>query len=368
MSDSSRGGLIDRWVRPEVRALSAYHVPPPADVVKLDAMENPWPWPGALSSAWRETLAGVAVNRYPDAGASELKARLREVMDVPAGAELMLGNGSDELILLVNLLVAAPKRVVLTPGPGFAMYRIIAINSGLGYHEVPLGPDFELDEAAMLAAIEAEQPAVVYLAYPNNPTGNAFDRAAVGRIIQAAPGLVVVDEAYYAFARDSFLPDVLAHPNLLVMRTLSKVGLAGLRLGLLVGHPDWLTELEKLRLPYNINALTQASACFALEHRDGLEETVRSIVAERGRLAEALAAVAGVERVWPSEANFLTFRVMPGRAPAVHQGLRDRGVLIKCLDGSHPQLADCLRVTVGRPEENERFLEVLAAVCRKTTA
>ncbi len=359
MSESSRSALVDAWVRPEVRALKAYHVPPPADVVKLDAMENPWPWPGALTSAWQQALAEVALNRYPDAGATELKQRLRKAMGVPEGAELMLGNGSDELILLVNLLVAGPGRVVLTPAPGFAMYRIIALNSGMAYREVPLGEDFELDEAAMLAALRDAAPAVVYLAYPNNPTGNAFNRETITRIIHEAPGLVVVDEAYYAFARDSFLPQVLEHPNLLVMRTVSKVGLAGLRLGLLVGHPDWLTELEKLRLPYNINALTQASANFALEHRAQLDKSVADIITERGRLAEALATVPGVVRVWPSEANFLIFRVSPGQAAAVHQGLQGRGVLIKNLHGSHPQLSDCLRVTVGQPGENARFLEAL---------
>lgn len=362
MTRSARGALIDAWVRPEVRALSAYHVPPPADVIKLDAMENPWPWPGELAEAWQRALAQVPLNRYPDAGATALKARLQSAMGVPEGAGLLLGNGSDELILLINLLVAGPGRVVLTPAPGFAMYRIIAVNSGLGYHEVPLGDDFELDEAAMLAALREVQPAVVYIAYPNNPTGNAFSRDALTRVIREAPGLVVVDEAYYAFAGDSFLPAVLEHPNLLVMRTVSKVGLAGLRLGLLAGHPDWLAELEKLRLPYNINALTQASATFALDHREQLDRSVAAIVAERGRLAEGLAAVPGVERVWPSEANFLAFRVRAGSAGCVHSGLRERGVLIKNLDGSHPKLADCLRVTVGRPEENARFLQALGEV------
>ncbi|ABI57556.1 histidinol-phosphate transaminase [Alkalilimnicola ehrlichii MLHE-1] len=362
MSRSSRSALIDAWVRPEVRALSAYHVPPPADVIKLDAMENPWPWPGELVEAWQAALSEVPLNRYPDAGAGELKARLRAAMGIPEGAALMLGNGSDELILLINLLVAGPGRVVLTPGPGFAMYRIIAVNSGLGYREVPLAEDFELDETAMRAALREVQPAVVYIAYPNNPTGNAFNRDALARVIHEAPGLVVVDEAYYAFANDSFLPDVLAYPNLLVMRTVSKVGLAGLRLGLVAGHPDWLEELEKLRLPYNISALTQASANFALDHREQLERSVAAIVAERGRLAEGLAAIPGVERVWPSEANFLTFRGPAGAAGRVHSGLREHGVLIKNLDGSHPQLADCLRVTVGRPEENARFLAALGQV------
>ncbi|MBK1726585.1 histidinol-phosphate transaminase [Halorhodospira neutriphila] len=359
MSEAERRAA--RWVRPEVQALQAYQVAEPGDAIKLDAMECPWPWPGALVEQWLERLRGVAVHRYPDPGAGRLKGQLREAMGVPDGAGLILGNGSDELIQLLNLAVAAGGRTVLAPAPSFAMYRLLAAAAGAEYAEFPLGEAFGLDTAAARAALEAHAPAVTYLAHPNNPTGNGLDLEAVAAVAEAADGLVVVDEAYYAYAEASFLPRVLEHPNVVVLRTLSKVGLAGLRVGVLAGHPAWVRELEKCRLPYNLGSLAQASAEFALEHRAALDTAVARVRAERERLAAELPRVPGVEATWPSETNFLTFRVAAGRAQAVYEGLRARGVLIKRLDGSHPRLAGCLRVTVGRPEENDAFLAALAA-------
>lgn len=357
MSDAASRAA--RWVRPQVQSLRGYRVAEPGDAIKLDAMESPWPWPGALEAAWLERLRSVAINRYPDAAARELKPLLRDALGVPAGAGVILGNGSDELIQLIDLAVAGGGRTVLAPAPSFAMYRVIAEVAGAEYVEVPLGPDFELDLPPTLEALAAYQPAVTYLAHPNNPTGNGLDLDAVAEVVAQADGLVVVDEAYAPYADTTFLPRVLDHPNCLLLRTLSKVGLAGLRVGALIGHPAWLEELEKCRLPYNLSTPAQASAAFALEHRQALDRAVSQVLAERGRLAEALPAVRGVQQVWPTQTNFLTFRVPQGCGEAVHRGLLERGVLIKSLHGSHPRLADCLRVTVGRPEENDRFLSAL---------
>ncbi|QKT02895.1 histidinol-phosphate transaminase [Ectothiorhodospiraceae bacterium 2226] len=355
---------VARWVRPEIRALSAYHVPPAQGLVKLDAMENPYGWPPEVVDAWLERLRAVPLNRYPDPAGGALKEALRGVMAVPADMALMLGNGSDELIQIIAQAVSGPERVLLSPEPGFVMYRMIASFTGMRYVGVPLAADFALDRAAMLAAIEEHRPAVIFLAYPNNPTGNLFARADVEAVLDAAPGLVVLDEAYHAFADDSFMGDLGRWPNLLVMRTLSKVALAGLRLGLLAGPPAWLEEFDKLRLPYNVNSLTQASALFALEQWPMLEQQAAAIVRERAALLEGLARLPGVQ-VYPSRANFVLFRVPPGRADAVFQGLLQRKVLIKNLAGAGGVLADCLRVTVGTPEENRCFLdglkEVLAA-------
>ncbi len=350
---------VERLIRPEVRALSAYHVPDPGRLVKLDAMENPYPWPGELEPLWHEALRGIEVNRYPDPGASRLKARLRQAMGVPEEAEMLLGNGSDEVIQILLTAVAGPGRTVLAPEPTFVMYRQVALTLGLRFVGVPLrAPDFGLDGEAMLAAIAAYDPAVVFLAYPNNPTGNLFDAEAIRAVLDASRGLVVVDEAYTPFAQESFLGEVVRYPRLLVLRTVSKMGLAGLRLGWLAGAPAWVGELEKVRLPYNINVLTQRSAELALEHTAALEAQTARIREDRQALQVALGAVPGVT-VWPSRANFLLFRVAPGRAGAVFEGLKARGVLIKKLDGSHPVLADCLRVTVGTPGENAAFLNAL---------
>lgn len=349
----------DQLIRPELFRLAAYPVPDAHGMVKLDAMENPYRLPPELAREMGEVLAGIAINRYPDPRADALKAVLRQVFSIPAQAQILLGNGSDELIQILALALARPGATLLSVEPSFVMYRLIAEFCGLRYVGVPLTPDFALDEAAMLKAIAAHAPALVFLAYPNNPTGNAFDRAAIERIIQATPGVVVVDEAYHAFAGGlSFLDDVPKYDNLLVMRTVSKLGLAGLRLGYLVGAPRWIAALDKVRLPYNVNALTQQAARFVLQNMAILEQQANCIIAERARLAQALGRLPGV-CVYASVANFLLMRV--NQAAALFEGLKRRGVLIKNLDGSHPLLANCLRVTVGTPDENALFLEAFKA-------
>lgn len=350
---------VTKWVRPEIRALAAYHVPPAANLIKLDAMENPYTWPAPMVEAWLAALRAVSLNRYPDPASADLKASLRAAMGVPAGMEVLLGNGSDELIQMLALTLDQPGRVVLAPEPSFVMYKMIATFTGMDYVGVPLTADFALDLPAMLAAIERHQPALVFLAYPNNPTGNLFERAAVAAVIEASPGLVVVDEAYHAFAGDSFMHDLGRYDNLVVMRTVSKMGLAGLRLGLLAGPPAWLAEFDKTRLPYNINVLTQASALFALAHREVLDQQTRQICADRESLLQALRAIDGVS-AFQSRANFILFRV--ARADAVFAGLKQRGVLIKNLNPAGGALRDCLRVTVGTPAENAAFLQALKHV------
>ncbi|MBK1632434.1 histidinol-phosphate transaminase [Thiohalocapsa halophila] len=348
-------------IRDDIRALRAYHVPDSAGLIKLDAMENPYPWPEALREDWLATLRHADLNRYPDPRGRDLQAALREAMGLPADMALLLGNGSDELIQMLAMAVAQPGRKVLSLDPGFVMYRMIALFAGLDYVGVPLrSEDFGLALEATLTAIAREEPALTYIAYPNNPTGNLFDAAAIERIIQASPGLVIVDEAYAPFTDQSFIPRLGEWPNLLVMRTVSKMGLAGLRLGYLAGPPEWLAEIDKVRLPYNVNTLTQASAAFALRHHAAWDAQTATIRAERATLFDALAAIDGITP-YPSDANFILARTEPGRAGAVFQGLLDRGVLVKKLDGAHPLLADCLRITVGTPQENAALLNALEA-------
>jgi histidinol-phosphate aminotransferase len=349
----------EQLIRPEILALSAYHVADATGMVKLDAMENPYRLPDELRAVLGQRLAEAPINRYPDPRSPELKARLRSAFAITDRHDLLLGNGSDEIIQVLAQAVARPGAVLLAVEPSFVMYRMIATFCGLRYVGVPLNADFGLDEAALLAAIEAHRPALVFLAYPNNPTGNAFDRDFMERVIAATPGLVVVDEAYHAFAGGlSFLDAIDRYDNLLLMRTVSKLGLAGLRLGYLVGDARWLGELDKLRLPYNVNCLTQAAAAFALDHIDVLEAQAAAIVAERDRVMQALARLPGVQ-AFPSQANFLLFRVAD--AVRCFAGLKARRVLIKNLHGAHPLLENCLRVTIGTPQENDAFLAALAA-------
>lgn len=350
---------IERLIAPEIRALSAYSVADARGLIKLDAMENPYPWPSELEEEWLERLRGIEVNRYPDPRARDLKKRLRQVMSIPESAGVLLGNGSDELIQLMVLAFGGSGSVVLAPDPSFAMYGLVARVTGRRFATVALDEaDFDLRIESTLDAIRAHRPALTFIAYPNNPTGNLFAREHLDAVLDAAEGVVVVDEAYAPFAQTSYLPQLAHRENLLVLRTVSKLGLAGLRLGVLAGAPAWIEELDKLRLPYNLNVLTQVTADLALSHYSIFEEQTRQIIRDREALYASLEAMTGV-RVWPSKANFLLVRTPPGTGSGVVEALRADGILVKNLDGTSPLLGDCMRVTVGRPDENAAFLRAL---------
>ncbi|MDH3342886.1 MAG: aminotransferase class I/II-fold pyridoxal phosphate-dependent enzyme, partial [Gammaproteobacteria bacterium] len=273
------------WIRPEIRALSAYHVADASGLTKLDAMENPYTLE-ALTGHWPDVLATAEINRYPDPSAAILRKKLSQVMGVPAGAETVLGNGSDELIQMLAMVVSGKGRCIMSFDPGFVMYKMIAEFVGMEYVGVPLDESFNIDMAATRAAIEQHQPAIIFIAYPNNPTANLFNDAAIEEILEIAPGLVVVDEAYHPFAQASFMPRLPEFEQLLVMRTVSKMGLAGLRLGMLAGAPELIQEVDKVRLPYNINVLTQRAASSALEHVAVLDEQAAMIREQREDMLE----------------------------------------------------------------------------------
>lgn len=356
--------MIENIIRPEVRAIGAYHVPDASGFVKLDAMENPYTLPQNLREELGRRLADVAMNRYPAPSYTELKRKICDKLGVPSGYDVVLGNGSDELITLVSVACAKPGAKVLAPLPGFVMYAMSAKFAGLEFVGVPLKADFTLDKAAMLAAIAQHKPAITYLAYPNNPTGNLFDADDMANIIRAVgdSGIVVVDEAYQPFAQTSFMPRLAEFPNMVVMRTVSKLGLAGIRLGYMSAATELLEEFDKVRPPYNVNVLTQAAAEFVLDHVDVLDAQAASLRDERAKLSAALAALPGIE-VFPSAANFLLIRVNSAKIPAndVFSALLDRKVLIKNVGKMYPLLENCLRVTVSTPEENMLFLDAITA-------
>ncbi|HEY6863156.1 MAG TPA: histidinol-phosphate transaminase [Burkholderiales bacterium] len=342
----------ERWVRPEVLAMSAYHVPDARGMVKLDAMENPYSLPEELRRRLAERLARVDLNRYPEPNPRALRELIARTMGVPAGMEVLLGNGSDDLIQVIALALARPGAAMMFPSPTFVMYSVNATLTGMRAVAVPLREDFSLDRDAFVARVKELRPAVVFLAYPNNPTGVLYPPGDVEAIVRAAEGLVVVDEAYHAFAGASFLPRLAEFPNLVVLRTLSKVGLAGLRLGYLAGAPEWLEQFNKVRQVYNVDVLTEAAATFALEHLDVLDAQAARIRADRTELARGLASL-GVT-VFPSSANFLLVRLAD--APRAFEALRRQGVLVKNL---HPGVPGCLRITVGTPDENRILLSAL---------
>jgi histidinol-phosphate aminotransferase len=356
MSDLS--DRIRRLIRQDVQGLHAYAIQPSAGMVKLDAMENPYRLAPPLQDELGRRLATVALNRYPGDRINDLRRALARHAGMPDGFDLMLGNGSDELISLIAMACDVPGASILAPVPGFVMYATSAQLQGLKFTGVPLTAEFELDERAMLEAIARERPSIVYLAYPNNPTANLWDDGAIEKIVQAAPGLVVIDEAYQPFASRSYLDRLARHEHVLLMRTMSKFGLAGVRIGYLIGRQALVAEFDKVRPPYNVSVLNCEAALFALEHAAVFAEQAAAIRAERVKLLEAVARLPGVT-CWRSDANMILVRV-PDAARSF-AGLKQRGVLVKNVSTMHPLLANCLRLTVGTPDENAQLLAALQA-------
>lgn len=355
-----QNSVVSRLFRPQILKMSAYKVADAKGFIKLDAMENPYNLPNEVSQQWLEMLKDCELNRYPDPVAKELNIIIKQVNKIPDNFDVLLGNGSDEIIQL--LLMALPSEsAVLAPEPSFVMYKQISLSLGLNYYNVALNDDFSLNLEAMLSAIKKYQPAIIFLAYPNNPTGNLFSNNDIKQILEATNGLVIIDEAYAPFANASFIDELEHYDNLLVMRTLSKLGLAGLRLGFIAGNPEIINELDKIRLPYNINVLTQETARFALSHYEVFEKQTQEICQQRKLVLDTLNKIQGLE-VYESAANFILFKTPKGRADNVFQGLKQQGILIKNLSPQGGLLSDCLRVTIGTPEENQAFLNALAVV------
>ncbi|TXT39042.1 MAG: histidinol-phosphate aminotransferase [Comamonadaceae bacterium] len=357
--------LMTQRIRPDVQAMHAYVVQDSTGMVKLDAMENPHRLSPELQAQLGQRLGAVALNRYPAGRINDLRRALANHTDMPAGYELILGNGSDELISLLALACAvsagSQKACVLAPVPGFVMYAMSAQLQGLDFCGVPLTTNFELDVSAMQAAIAERKPAITYLAYPNNPTANLWGDEAMETVIHAAGevgGLVVIDEAYQPFAAKSYLDRLTRHPHVLLLRTLSKFGLAGIRLGYLMGPQALIAQIDKVRPPYNVSVLNCEAALFALEHQEVFEAQTLDICVQRAHIFEALTQLPHVQ-AYPSEANMLLLRVPD--AQKTFDGMAARGVLVKNVSKMHPLLAQCLRLTVGTAEENHLMLTALEA-------
>jgi histidinol-phosphate aminotransferase len=353
--------------------MQAYAIQDSTGLVKLDAMENPHRLSADLQQALGKRLGALALNRYPDGRVNDLRHALADYAHMPAGFDIMLGNGSDELIALLALAcnvagevgetgkAGRPRASVLSPLPGFVMYGLSAQLQGLAFHGVPLTADFELDEAAMLAAIAEHQPAITYLAYPNNPTANLWDDETIENIVNAVGaqgGLVVMDEAYQPFASKSYIDRIERHRHVLLMRTLSKFGLAGVRLGYMIGPRELMAEIDKVRPPYNISVLNCECALFAIEHQAVFAAQAQDLIAQRAVVFEALTTLPGVQ-VWPSDANMILIRVAD--ATRVFDGMKARGVLVKNVSRLHPLLGNCLRLTVGTAGDNTNMLAALKA-------
>jgi histidinol-phosphate aminotransferase len=346
---STKTKSISRLVQPAVRKLTAYHIVEEPVRVKLDAMENPFPLPQDVRRDVAEAIERTLTNRYPDPSAKNLKKAIAAFWGIDA-ERMILGNGSDELIQAVVLAFGGP---VLIPVPTFAMYEITSRALSQSVATVPLKKDFSLDADRLIKKAKQIKAKVVFLACPNNPTGNRFADDAVRKVLESVNAAVVIDEAYFDFSGKSFLPFLDRHPNMIVLRTLSKIGLAGLRVGMLAAAPEVIEELNKIRLPYNINVLSQAAGIAVLKHRETLKAQISLLISERGRLYNALSRLQGITP-FPSETNFILFRTN-GSATRIFTMLKQQGILIKNLDRPGP-LRNCLRVTVGAPEENNEFI------------
>ena len=354
--DSTLDPKLKKLIRQDVQSMQAYAIQDSAGMVKLDAMENPHRLPAALQAHLGQRLGALALNRYPNGRVNDLRKALADYAQMPDGFDIMLGNGSDELISLLAMACDVQGGAILAPMPGFVMYAVSAQLQGLKFVGVDLTADFELDEDAMLAAIAQHQPTLIYLAYPNSPTANLWDDAVIEKIIAAAPGLVVIDEAYQPFSSKSYIDRLARHRNVLLMRTMSKFGLAGVRLGYMMGPKALIAEIDKVRPPYNISVLNYECALFALEHRDVFAAQAQELIAQRALLFDALNALPGV-KTWKSDANMILIRVPD--ASQAFEGLRNRKVLVKNVSKMHPLLANCLRLTVGTAEENAQLLAAL---------
>ena len=345
------------FLRSEINQLQPYAVPDASGLVKLDAMENPYDLPAEIKSKWLQFINNAQINRYPDPNPEKLKQKLQIQFGPQDSCALLLGNGSDELIQLMVMAIAKPNACILSVTPSFSMYQMIGDIVGVKSYSVSLDKNYELDRDAILSAIEKYNPALLFIAYPNNPTGNLWKRTDIEKIANASNGFVVIDEAYGPFANDSFVNNLCQYKNMLLLRTASKLGLAGIRFGWLTGDTNVITELNKLRLPYNINQLTQLTLEFALDNYPLFAQQAQKICESRTNLFEALNNLESIQ-VFPSEANFILIKVLDKNATQVFEKILDQKVLIKDLSMQNG-LENCLRITVGTDEENDKLLDAL---------
>ena len=339
---------IKKLVKKDVSILSAYNAKEIPCRIKLDANESPYGFSSALKAA-----GAINTNRYPDPEAKALKGLIAKGLGIKKDS-ILQGNGSDELIYYLVATFGGP---VLYPVPTFSMYGIISQALGEKRIAIPLDKEFDLDIDKILSAIKKERPKLIFLSSPNNPTGNCFSSDRILKIIEASKGIVIVDEAYQPFSSEKgFLPLMNDYKNLVIMRTLSKIGLAALRLGFLIADTEITEEVNKVRLPFNVNSLSQAVALEALQNRKQLNSCIKAIVSERERLFNEMEKINGV-KPFPSEANFILFKVKD--PDKVYNSLLKKGILVRNIKDV---VKGCLRVTVGTPEENTAFLKALKTV------
>lgn len=350
--------MIRDLVAKDIFGQKGYSAPELLDVIKMDANENPFTIQEPLRRKLREALSRVDLNRYPAAGAPELRGRFAEYYGVKRDM-IMPGNGSDELIQILCMTLKGRINGILIPVPTFAMYKIIGINTGNNVIEVPLDNKFDLDVNAMCARIKRNFPALIFLSSPNSPTGNLFSRKRIEAVIRETPGFVVIDEAYAPFSGQSLMSLLKKYDNVIVLKTLSKLGMASIRLGFLIANPDIITQIDKVRLPYNINSLSQVAAGVFLEYSDEFHKQIKEIVQRREELYRELKRIKWI-KPYPSRANFIFFSCAFD-SNRIYKQLVSKGIAVKNLN-MPPRIPHCIRVTVGSKKENEAFVRALKSI------
>ncbi len=349
--------LIESRVRKSLRELSAYSAPRLDCAVRLDGNESPFALSKGLETMVQNAIRKVEVNRYPDPEAKNLRNIISKVSGFSKD-RILLGNGSDELIGMLITTFSGGTKKILYPTPTFSMYGLTGLAMGMELIELPLDEQFDIDSAVTIEAINKNNPDLIFLASPNNPTGNAFSSSKIREILDCSEGVVVIDEAYSDFSGHTFMPLLEEYDNLVILRTLSKVGFAGLRLGILYAREGLVREINKVRYPYNVNSLSQEVAEVILNDLEFVNENVQLILKERHRVYDRLSEIGGLD-VYRSDANFIFFRVKG--AGVIFNKLIKKGVLIRNFH-SLGRLKNCLRVTIGAPHENEAFLIALRDV------
>jgi histidinol-phosphate aminotransferase len=339
---------ISKLVKKEISVLKAYNAKEIPCRIKLDANESPYGFEYAVKS-----ISMIRTNRYPDPEAKSLKKLLAKDLGMET-ENILFGNGSDELIYYLITTFGGP---VAYPVPTFIMYGIIGQALGEKHISVSLDKNFDLDVERFLKTIKRVKPKLIFLSSPNNPTGNCFSTDRILKIIEASRGIVVVDEAYQPFSSETgMLPLLRDYPNLVIMRTFSKIGLASLRLGYMIADPGIVGEVNKVRLPFNVNSFSQAIATAALKKKKEFRSTVKTITDERDRLLSEMEKINGV-KPFPSEANFILFRAE--KPDLLYSSLLEKGILVRNIKDA---VKGCLRVTVGTPKENTAFLKALRQI------
>lgn len=346
--------IIQDIVSKEIFEQSGYVAPEQTGAIKMDANENPFTLQEPLKKKLLEEMGRVSLNRYPEAGALKLRERFAQYYGVDKDM-VMLGNGSDELIQVLCLALKGKVNGVLTPVPTFVMYKIIGVNTGNKVVEVPLDKNFDLDIDAITSKITPTFPALVFLSYPNSPTGNFFNPDKIETIIKKSPGVVILDEAYADFSGKTLFPLLKKYDNLIFLKTLSKLGMASLRLGFLIGNKDIVVQLDKVRLPYNVNCLSQTAANFFLDYREEFAKQVAEIVKRREELYLGMKEIEGITP-YPSQANFIFFSCAFD-SNRIYTKLAKAGIIVKNMNTGLTR--NCMRVTVGKLKENEAFLKAL---------